>query len=155
MFLQGFTVDNSPGNGNAGENYNNNINMQMLGQNTNMNCITGQINGIKMSNPVQTLMYQHIPLSPAQQQTQQSCVSVDGQTEINSSHVSFHILTIMFCTYIHLLLFQLNIGNSQLNNINALGSYRNQQSNRPSPQSSPGLTIQVCLFIFNRNMSTF
>lgn len=56
-----------------------------------MNCITGQINGIKMSSPVQTLMYQHIPLSPAQQQTQQPCVSVDGQTEINSSHVSFHI----------------------------------------------------------------
>lgn len=64
--------------------------MQMLGQNSNMNCVTGQINGIKMS-PVQTLMYQHIPMSPAQQQTQQSCISVDGQTEINSSHVCFYI----------------------------------------------------------------
>ncbi|XP_060876708.1 CREB-regulated transcription coactivator 1-like isoform X7 [Metopolophium dirhodum] len=117
----GFTVDNSPGNGNSGENCNNNIKMQMLGQNSNMNCVTGQMNGIKM-NPVQTLMYQHIPLSPAQQQTHQSCGLVDGQTEINSSH--------------------LNIGNSQINNINTLGSYRNQQSNRPSPQSSPGLTIQ-------------
>ncbi|XP_060876707.1 CREB-regulated transcription coactivator 1-like isoform X6 [Metopolophium dirhodum] len=118
---KGFTVDNSPGNGNSGENCNNNIKMQMLGQNSNMNCVTGQMNGIKM-NPVQTLMYQHIPLSPAQQQTHQSCGLVDGQTEINSSH--------------------LNIGNSQINNINTLGSYRNQQSNRPSPQSSPGLTIQ-------------
>ncbi|XP_029346046.1 CREB-regulated transcription coactivator 1 isoform X6 [Acyrthosiphon pisum] len=117
----GFTVDNSPGNGNSGENCNNNIKMQMLGQNSNMNCVTGQMNGIKM-NSVQTLMYQHIPLSPAQQQTHQSCGLVDGQTEINSSH--------------------LNIGNSQINNINTLGSYRNQQSNRPSPQSSPGLTIQ-------------
>ncbi|XP_060834020.1 CREB-regulated transcription coactivator 1-like isoform X6 [Rhopalosiphum padi] len=117
----GFTVDNSPGNGNSGENCNNNIKMQILGQNSNMNCVTGQINGIKM-NPVQTVMYQHIPLSPAQQQTHQSCGIVNGQTEINSSH--------------------LNIGNSQLNNINTLGSYRNQQSNRPSPQSSPGLTIQ-------------
>ncbi|XP_026806636.1 CREB-regulated transcription coactivator 1-like isoform X5 [Rhopalosiphum maidis] len=118
---KGFTVDNSPGNGNSGENCNNNIKMQILGQNSNMNCVTGQINGIKM-NPVQTVMYQHIPLSPAQQQTHQSCGIVNGQTEINSSH--------------------LNIGNSQLNNINTLGSYRNQQSNRPSPQSSPGLTIQ-------------
>ncbi|XP_029346040.1 CREB-regulated transcription coactivator 2 isoform X1 [Acyrthosiphon pisum] len=118
---KGFTVDNSPGNGNSGENCNNNIKMQMLGQNSNMNCVTGQMNGIKM-NSVQTLMYQHIPLSPAQQQTHQSCGLVDGQTEINSSH--------------------LNIGNSQINNINTLGSYRNQQSNRPSPQSSPGLTIQ-------------
>ncbi|KAL5235236.1 hypothetical protein ACI65C_002646 [Semiaphis heraclei] len=118
---KGFTVDNSPGNGNSGENCNNNIKVQMLGQNSNMNCVTGQMNGIKM-NPVQTLMYQHIPLSPAQQQTHQSCGIIDGQTEINSSH--------------------LNIGNSQLNNINTLGSYRNQQSNRPSPQSSPGLTIQ-------------
>ncbi|XP_025193873.1 CREB-regulated transcription coactivator 1-like isoform X5 [Melanaphis sacchari] len=117
----GFTVDNSPGNGNSGDNCNNNRKMQILGQNSNMNCVTGQMNGIKM-NPVQTVMYQHIPLSPAQQQTHQSCSIVNGQTEINSSH--------------------LNIGNSQLNNINTLGSYRNQQSNRPSPQSSPGLTIQ-------------
>jgi len=121
IVLPGFTVDNSPGNGNSGENCNNNIKMQILGPNSNMNCVTGQINGIKM-NPVQTVMYQHIPLSPAQQQTHQSCGIVNGQTEINSSH--------------------LNIGNSQLNNINTLGSYRNQQSNRPSPQSSPGLTIQ-------------
>ncbi|XP_025193872.1 CREB-regulated transcription coactivator 1-like isoform X4 [Melanaphis sacchari] len=118
---KGFTVDNSPGNGNSGDNCNNNRKMQILGQNSNMNCVTGQMNGIKM-NPVQTVMYQHIPLSPAQQQTHQSCSIVNGQTEINSSH--------------------LNIGNSQLNNINTLGSYRNQQSNRPSPQSSPGLTIQ-------------
>lgn len=58
--------------------------MQILGQNPNMNCV----NGIKMS-PVQTLMYQHIPLSSVQQQTQQSCGAVDGQTEINNSHVSF------------------------------------------------------------------
>ncbi|CAH1723545.1 unnamed protein product [Aphis gossypii] len=121
IVLPGFTVDNSPGNGNSGENCNNNIKMQILSQNSNMNCVTGQMNGIKM-NPVQTLMYQHIPLSPAQQQTHQSCGIVNGQTEINSSH--------------------LNIGNSQINNINTLGSYRNQQSNRPSPQSSPGLTIQ-------------
>lgn len=62
----------------------------MVGQNANINCVTGQMNGIKM-NPVQTLMYQHIPLSPAQQQTHQTCSLVDGQTEINSSHVSFHI----------------------------------------------------------------
>lgn len=86
--LQGFTVDNSPGNGNGGKNYNTNINIQMLKLNSNLNCVTGQINGIKMS-PIQTLMYQNIPLSPVQQ-TQQSCGSVDGQTEINSSHVSFH-----------------------------------------------------------------
>ncbi|VVC43355.1 Hypothetical protein CINCED_3A022555 [Cinara cedri] len=118
---KGFTVDNSPGNGNIGENCNNNIKIQMLNQNSNINCVTGQINGIKMS-PVQNLMYQHIPLSPVQQQTQQLCSSINGQHEINSSH--------------------LNIGNSQLTNINSLGSYRNQQSNSPSPQSSPGLTIQ-------------
>jgi len=86
-FLQGFTVDNSPGSSNTGDNCNSNIKMQMLGQNSNMNCVTGQINGIKMS-PVQTLMYQHIPLSPALQHNQQSCSPVDGQTEINSSHVS-------------------------------------------------------------------
>lgn len=88
-FFQGFTVDNSPGNVNAGENCNGNIKMQMLGQNSNMNCIPGQINGIKMS-PIQTVMYQHIPLSPTQQQSQQLCGSVDGQTDINSSHVSFY-----------------------------------------------------------------
>lgn len=58
--------------------------MQILSQNSNMNCV----NGLKMS-PVQTLMYQHIPLSSVQQQTQQSCGAVDGQTEINNSHVSF------------------------------------------------------------------
>lgn len=98
-FLQGFTVDNSPGNGNSGENCNNNIKMQMLGQNSNMNCVTGQINGIKM-NSVQTLMYQHIPLSPAQQQTHQSCGLVDGQTEINSSHVSYYNINIY--TYIYI-----------------------------------------------------
>ncbi|VVC43358.1 Transducer of regulated CREB activity, N-terminal,Transducer of regulated CREB activity, middle [Cinara cedri] len=121
IVLPGFTVDNSPGNGNIGENCNNNIKIQMLNQNSNINCVTGQINGIKMS-PVQNLMYQHIPLSPVQQQTQQLCSSINGQHEINSSH--------------------LNIGNSQLTNINSLGSYRNQQSNSPSPQSSPGLTIQ-------------
>lgn len=67
----------------------------MLGQNSNMNCVTGQMNGIKM-NPVQTLMYQHIPLSPAQQQTHQSCGLVDGQTEVNSSHVSYHIKALMY-----------------------------------------------------------
>jgi len=73
--------------------------MQMLGQNSNINCVTGQMNGIKM-NPVQTLMYQHIPLSPAQQQTHQSCGLVDGQTEINSSHVSYHNITIdIYDTY--------------------------------------------------------
>lgn len=93
--MQGFTVDNSPGNGNPGENCNNNIKMQILGQNPNMNCVTGQINGIKM-NPVQTLMYQHIPLSPAQQQTHQSCGLVDGQTEINSSHVSFRMISLIY-----------------------------------------------------------
>lgn len=82
-------MDNSPGNCNAGKNCNTNINIQMLGQNSNMNCVTGQINGIKMG-PIQTLMYQNIPLSPVQQ-NQQSCGSVDGQTEINSSHVSFHV----------------------------------------------------------------
>lgn len=72
--------------------------MQMLGQNSNMNCVTGQINGIKMS-PVHTLMYQHIPLSPAQQHNQQPCSSVDGQTEINSSHVSsiFYNKAIILC----------------------------------------------------------
>ncbi|XP_025424388.1 uncharacterized protein LOC112693502 isoform X2 [Sipha flava] len=115
---KGFNVDNSLGNGNSGENCNSTIEMRMLEQNSNMNCGTVQMNNLNMS---QTLMYQTIPLSSRQQQTQQSC-STDGQTEINSSH--------------------LNIGNSQLNNLNSLGSYRNQQSNRPSPQSSPGLTIQ-------------
>lgn len=75
--------------------------MQMLGQNSNMNCVTGQINGIKMS-PVQTLMYQHIPLSPAQQQTQQLCGSVDCQTEINSSHVSFNKITLIILIYIYI-----------------------------------------------------
>ncbi|XP_050439685.1 CREB-regulated transcription coactivator 3-like isoform X8 [Adelges cooleyi] len=100
----GFTVDNSPGNNNAAEN----------------SCGGGQRNGMKLG-PMQTLMYQHVPLSPAQQL---SCSPVDGQNDINSSS-------------------HLNIGNSQQhNNNNALGSYRNQQSNRPSPQSSPGLTIQ-------------
>lgn len=49
-------------------------------------------------------------------------------------------------TYVYLFIFQLNIGNTQLNNINSLGTYR-QSTNRPSPQSSPGLTIQVCIFI--------
>jgi len=75
----------------------------MLGQTSNMNCVTGQMNGIKM-NPVQTLMYQHIPLSPAQQ-TVQSCGLIDGQTEINSSHVSYHIKTLMyiFMVLLHLL----------------------------------------------------
>jgi len=89
-FLQGFTVDNSPGNSNTGDSGNSNIKMQILGQNSNLNCVAGQINGMKMS-PVQTLMYQHIPLSPTQQQTQQSCNLVDGQTDINSSHVSYFI----------------------------------------------------------------
>lgn len=117
--------------------------MRMLEPNSNMNCGTGQINNLNMS---QTLMYQTIPLSTAQQQTQQSC-SVDGQTEINSSHVSFLCKILIIFTYKHLLSFQLNIGNSQLNNLNSLGSYRNQQSNRPSPQSSPGLAIQVYLYI--------
>lgn len=64
----------------------------MLGQNSNINCVPGQINGIKM-NPVQNMMYQHIPLSPVQQQTQQQCGSVDGQHEINSSHVCLQIIT--------------------------------------------------------------
>lgn len=63
----------------------------MLGQNSNVNCVAGQINGIKMS-PVQNLMYQHIPLSPIQQQTHQTCGLVDGQHEINSSHVCFYII---------------------------------------------------------------
>lgn len=124
--------------------------MQILGQNSNINCVTGQRNGMKMS-PVQTLMYQHIPLSPAQQ-TQQSCGSIDGQTDINSSRVRFYNKTEIFVEkqkilFIIITFFQLNIGNSQLNNINSLGSYRNQQSNRPSPQSSPGLTIQVSINI--------
>lgn len=92
-FLQGFTVDNSPGNSNSVENCNNNIKMQIIGQNSNVNCITGQVNGIKMS-PLQhphhsTIMYQPIPLSPAQQLTQPSCGSVSGQTEINSLQVTF------------------------------------------------------------------
>lgn len=92
MFLQGFTVDNSPGNGNSVENCNSNIKMQIIGQNSNVNCVTGQVNGIKMS-PLQhphhsTIMYQPIPLSPTQQ-TQPSCGSVSGQTEINSLQVTF------------------------------------------------------------------
>ncbi|XP_050439623.1 CREB-regulated transcription coactivator 3-like isoform X7 [Adelges cooleyi] len=126
----GFTVDNSPGNNNAAENSCNNnscakMQQTSLGQNSNYvnNCVAGgggQRNGMKLG-PMQTLMYQHVPLSPAQQL---SCSPVDGQNDINSSS-------------------HLNIGNSQQhNNNNALGSYRNQQSNRPSPQSSPGLTIQ-------------
>lgn len=96
-------MDNSPGNGNPGENCNNNIKMQNLSQNSNMNCVTSQINGVKM-NAVQTLMYQqHIPLSPAQHQTQQSCGSVDGQTEINSSHVSFYVKpSTQIDTYAHM-----------------------------------------------------
>lgn len=57
--------------------------MQVLGPNSNINCVPGQING--------SLMYQHIPLSPTQQQPQQSGGSVDNQNEINSSHVSFLI----------------------------------------------------------------
>ncbi|XP_050439574.1 CREB-regulated transcription coactivator 3-like isoform X6 [Adelges cooleyi] len=127
---KGFTVDNSPGNNNAAENSCNNnscakMQQTSLGQNSNYvnNCVAGgggQRNGMKLG-PMQTLMYQHVPLSPAQQL---SCSPVDGQNDINSSS-------------------HLNIGNSQQhNNNNALGSYRNQQSNRPSPQSSPGLTIQ-------------
>jgi hypothetical protein len=87
--LQGFNVDNSLGNGNSGENCNSTIEMRMLEQNSNMNCGTVQMNNLNMS---QTLMYQTIPLSSRQQQTQQSC-STDGQTEINSSHVSFHYKT--------------------------------------------------------------
>ncbi|XP_050439258.1 CREB-regulated transcription coactivator 1-like isoform X2 [Adelges cooleyi] len=130
IVLPGFTVDNSPGNNNAAENSCNNnscakMQQTSLGQNSNYvnNCVAGgggQRNGMKLG-PMQTLMYQHVPLSPAQQL---SCSPVDGQNDINSSS-------------------HLNIGNSQQhNNNNALGSYRNQQSNRPSPQSSPGLTIQ-------------
>lgn len=72
--------------------------MQILGQNSNLNCVAGQINGIKMSSG-QPLIYQHIPLSPAQQQTQQSCGPVDGQTEINSSHVSFYTKVTIIFTY--------------------------------------------------------
>ncbi|XP_050522316.1 CREB-regulated transcription coactivator 3-like isoform X10 [Daktulosphaira vitifoliae] len=113
----GFTVDNSPGNNNTGESCNGSINMHILQPNSNLNYVVGQRNGIKIE-PMQTLIYhQHVPLSPAQQQ----CSPIDSQNEINSSHM--------------------NMGSNQHNNINSLGTYRNQ-SNRPSPQSSPGLTIQ-------------
>ncbi|XP_050522315.1 CREB-regulated transcription coactivator 3-like isoform X9 [Daktulosphaira vitifoliae] len=114
---KGFTVDNSPGNNNTGESCNGSINMHILQPNSNLNYVVGQRNGIKIE-PMQTLIYhQHVPLSPAQQQ----CSPIDSQNEINSSHM--------------------NMGSNQHNNINSLGTYRNQ-SNRPSPQSSPGLTIQ-------------
>lgn len=89
FFLQGFNVDNSLGNGNSGENCNSSIEMRLLEQNSNINCGTVQMNNLNMS---QTLMYQTIPLSSTQQQTQPPC-SADGQTEINTSHVSFHYTT--------------------------------------------------------------
>lgn len=100
FFLQGFTVDNSPGNSNSVENCNSNIKMQIIGQNSNVNCVTGQVNGIKMS-PLQhphhsAIMYQPIPLSPVQQQTQPTCGSVSGQTEINSLQVTFPIIVFIY-----------------------------------------------------------